>query len=225
MADVISLATLQKIKGIGNKTMEEVKKVLQQEKEPLQVDFPKKKYNVIYADPPWAYDESGTGNRVVHSKYPTMSLNDLKRLPVQDISDDDCLLFLWVTFPRLEEGLEVINAWGFRYYGLFKTWIKTNKKSDSLFWGMGYYSRQNPEILLIGLKGKIPPKVRDEHSVLISKVREHSRKPDEVRDQIVRVTGDLPRIELFARQQTEGWDVWGNEIGKFEKENDKISLF
>ena len=218
MADVINLTTLQKIKGIGNKTMEEVKNVLKKQKEPLEVDFPKKKYNVIYADPPWAYDESGTGKRVVHSKYPTMSISNIKRLPVQDITDDNCLLFLWVTFPRLQEGLEVINAWGFRYYGLFKNWIKINKKSDSLFWGMGYYSRQNPEILLIGLKGKIPPQVRDEHSVLKSRIREHSRKPDQAREQIARVTGNLPRIELFARQKVEGWDVWGNETDKFTNE-------
>jgi len=176
------------------------------------IPFPQKKYKIIYADPAWAYNESGSGNRVVHSKYKTMQVNEIESLPVNEISDDNCILFMWVTFPRLQEGLKVINSWGFKYVGLGFNWIKKNKKSDSIFWGMGYYTRQNPEICLIGRKGKVTPLVRNIHSVVESPIREHSRKPDIVRDLIVKICGDVPRIELFAREKVKGWDCWGNEI-------------
>ena len=93
------------------------------------------------------------------------------------------------------------------------TWVKKNKKSDSLFWGMGYYTRANTELCLLATKGKPLRRVsRSVHQVVESPVREHSRKPDEVRGRIIRLFGNLPRIELFARQKTEGWDVWGNEV-------------
>ncbi len=171
-----------------------------------------KKYQIIYADPPWAYNESGSGNRVVSSKYPTMQIEDICNLNVDLITDENCILFLWATFPRLSEALKLINAWGFEYKGLGFNWIKKNKKTDSLFWGMGYYTRQNPEICLIGRKGKLAPKVKNVHCVVESKIEEHSKKPAIIRDKIVEICGDLTRIELFARQKTEGWDAWGNEI-------------
>jgi N6-adenosine-specific RNA methylase IME4 len=171
-----------------------------------------KKYQIIYADPPWAYNESGSGNRVVHSKYPTMQINEIKSLPIKDMSDDNCILFLWVTFPRLPEGLETISAWGFKYKGLAFNWVKTNKKSDSIFWGMGYWTRQNPEICLIGIKGKIPALSKNTHCVLMDKIDRHSKKPERVRDLIIKICGERPRVELFARQKTEGWDVYGNEV-------------
>lgn len=174
-----------------------------------------KKYNIIYADPPWEYKESGTGARVVSSHYPTMNIEEIKKLPVQKILADKCILFLWCTFPRLEQGLEVISAWGFKYYGLAFDWVKTTKKGTPA-WGMGYYTRQNSEICLIGvpkdIKRRLKPVNRDVLSVVHSQRREHSRKPDIIRDLIVRAVGDLPRIELFARQKVEGWDVWGNEV-------------
>lgn len=170
------------------------------------------KYNIIYADPPWAYNESGSGNRVVHSKYPTMQIDDICKLPVGDLAADNSILFMWTTFPRLNEGLKAINSWGFKYKSLGFCWVKQNKKSESLFWGMGYYTRQNPEICLIGVKGKVKPLVANVHSVVISKIEEHSKKPDIVKDLIVKIVGDVPRIELFARQKTPGWDVWGNEV-------------
>lgn len=142
-----------------------------------------------------------------------MSFEDIYNLPVQDICDDNCILFLWCTFPRLREGMTTIESWGFNYYGLGFNWVKLNKKSGTVFWGMGYYTRQNPEICLIGTKGnKFKPKVRNIHSVVMTPVEEHSIKPSEVRDNIVKIIGDLPRIELFAREVPEGWDVWGNEI-------------
>lgn len=174
-----------------------------------------KKYNIIYADPPWEYKESGSGNRVVKSHYPTMNIEEIKRLPIQKISDDKSILFLWVTFPRLLQGLETIKAWGFEYYGLGFDWVKTTK-SGTPAWGMGYYTRQNTEICLIGVKKdkfkRLKPLVRNVLSVVHSEREEHSKKPDVIRNKIVEICGDLPRIELFARQYADGWDCWGNEV-------------
>ena len=173
-----------------------------------------KKYNIIYADPPWEYKESGGGSRVVKAHYNTMNINDIKALPIKTICNDTSILFLWVTFPRLEQGIEVIKAWGFQYYGLAFDWVKTSKNGQPS-WGMGYYTRQNTEICLIGVKDKshrIKPLCRNVLSVVHSERREHSRKPDCIRDYIVQVCGDLPRIELFARQHADGWDCWGNEV-------------
>lgn len=178
----------------------------------------KKKYNIIYADPPWEYKESGSGIRGcagLDQRYKgVMTKQEIFDLPVKDISAETCILFLWVTFPRLEQGLETIKAWGFEYYGLGFDWVKTTKNGTSA-WGMGYYTRQNTEVCLIGVKNKpyrIKPLVRDVLSVVHSERREHSRKPDKIRDYIVRICGDIPRIELFARQHAEGWDCWGNEV-------------
>ena len=180
-----------------------------------------KKYKIIYADPPWEYKESGSGNRVVKSHYSTMSIEDIKKLPIQEISDETCILFIWVTFPRLEQGLDVIKAWGFKYYGLGFDWVKMSKNGKPS-WGMGYYTRQNTEVCLIGVKEdkdkRIKPLVKNVLSVIHSSRKEHSKKPDVVRNKIVEICGELPRIELFARRENklfdnlEGWDVWGNEV-------------
>lgn len=175
------------------------------------------KYNIIYADPPWEYKESGGGNRgTAGLPYTTMSTKDICDLPINDISADTSILFIWATFRKLKECLNVIDAWGFEYYGLGFDWVKTNKKSNTPVWGMGYYTRQNTEICLIGVRKnkskRIKPLVRNVLSVVHSQRREHSQKPDEIRDYIVNICGNLPRIELFARQKIDGWDSWGNEI-------------
>lgn len=174
-----------------------------------------KKYNIIYADPPWEYKESGSGSRVVKAHYATMTIEEIKQMPIEKISDEKSILFMWVTFPRLEQGMEVIKAWGYQYYGLGFDWVKTSRNGNPS-WGMGYYTRQNTEICLIGVKKdkskRIKPLVRNILSVIHSERREHSRKPDEIRDKIVQICGDLPRIELFARQHADGWDCWGNEV-------------
>lgn len=174
-----------------------------------------KKYNIIYADPPWAYQvwsNKGKG-RSAESHYPTMSKTDIQNLPISLIGEKDCVLFLWVTAPCLEQGLELISAWGFTYKTVAFTWVKQNKKSDSFFTGMGYYTRANAEYCLIATKGKIlERKSRAVHSVVCSHIERHSKKPNEVRDRIVQLFGDLPRIELFARQHADGWDCWGNEV-------------
>jgi N6-adenosine-specific RNA methylase IME4 len=141
-----------------------------------------------------------------------MALADIKALPVGTIADDNCMLFLWVTFPNLKEGIDTLEAWGFKYKTLGFSWIKTNRKSGTPFFGIGYYTKSNCEVCLIGVKGK-PIKVSNSvSSVVISPRGEHSEKPAEVRDRIVQLCGDVPRIELFARNVTEGWDVWGNEV-------------
>lgn len=180
-----------------------------------------KKYQIIYADPPWEYKESGSGNRVVSSKYPTMNIEEIKKLNVMDISDEKSILFLWATFPRLPQCLEVIKAWGFEYYGLAFDWVKTSKDGQPS-WGMGYYTRQNTEVCLIGVKPKphrFKPLVRNVLSVVHSQRLSHSEKPAIFRKKIVEIIGDVSRIELFARkpedmfnESYQGWDVWGNEV-------------
>ena len=171
-----------------------------------------KKYNIIYADPPWSYkDKALSGNRGACCKYPVMSIEDICKLPIKDISDKDCVLFMWVTMPKLNECLEVIKSWGFEYKTNAFTWIKKNKKSDTLFMGMGRWTRANAEICLLATKGKPKRMSASVHSVIVSKIEEHSQKPNETRERIVELLGDLPRIELFARQHADGWDCWGNE--------------
>lgn len=177
------------------------------------------KYNIIYSDPPWAYRNTrkvklggSTAGRGVVNHYDVMSLKEIKELPVQDISHENCFLFLWATFPNLPEALEVINAWGFTYKTVGFNWWKMNTKSNTPFVGTGSYSRSNGEICLLATKGK--PKVLS-HSVsqvIIAKREQHSKKPDIIRDKIVELCGDIPRVELFARTCYDGWDTIGNGV-------------
>lgn len=141
-----------------------------------------------------------------------MKTEDIQNIPINEISADDCTLFLWVTMPCLEEGLELIKKWGFTYRTCAFNWVKRNKKSDSWFWGLGYWTRANPELCLLAAKGHPKRVSKSVHSVLDDRIMEHSRKPDEARKRIVQLMGDLPRIELFARQKADGWDTWGNEV-------------
>lgn len=174
-----------------------------------------KKYSVIYADPPWQYkvwSEKGKG-RSAESHYPTMQKKDIQNIPVERITSRDAVLFLWVTAPCLIEGIELIKAWGFTYKTVAFTWVKRNKKSDGIFTGMGYYTRANAEYCLLATRGKVlERKSHSVSSVVLSHIERHSKKPDEVRDRIVQLLGDIPRIELFAREQANGWDCWGNEV-------------
>ena len=176
------------------------------------IPFPNKKYNIIYADTPWTFKTWSKKGGIKSPKYEVMTINDIKKLPIDNIADKDCVLFIWVTYPLLKEGLDTIKQWNFHYKTCGFSWIKKNKKTDSLFWGLGYWTRANNEICLLATKGKPKRISRSVHQVVIDKIREHSRKPDCVRDRIVKLCGDLPRIELFAREKTEGWDVWGNEV-------------
>ena len=173
-----------------------------------------KKYNVILADPPWAYrvwSKKGIG-RTAENHYPTMSIEDIRALPVGDLADDNCALFLWITFPQLNEAFSLIESWGFTYKTVAFVWVKQNKKVPSLFWGLGYWTRTNAEVCLLATRGKPKRQSASVHQVILSPVEQHSKKPDEVRERIVTLMGDVPRVELFARQQAPGWDVWGNEV-------------
>lgn len=176
------------------------------------MNLPNKKYKIIYADPPWAYRDRRNKFGGAKDHYKTMTLSEVKQLPVKEITDENCMLFLWVTFPNLKEGLEVVEAWGFTYKTLGFSWIKINKNNKKPCWGMGYYTKSNCEVCLIGVKGK-PIKVSDKvSSVIIHPRGKHSKKPDIVRDKIVELCGDIPRIEMFARETCKGWDSWGDEV-------------
>ena len=175
--------------------------------------FPDKKYQIIYADPPWSYkDKALAGKRGACCKYPTQSAEWLNNLPVQTITDKDCALFLWVTMPKLNECFDLINAWGFTYKTAAFTWVKKNRVADSWFCGMGRWTRANAELCLLATKGHPKRISAGVHSVITSPIEKHSQKPQEARDRIIALMGDIPRIELFARTKAQGWDVWGNEV-------------
>lgn len=171
------------------------------------------RYGVILADPPWQYkDKALAGKRGSICKYPVLHDDELMSLPVGDIADDNCVLFLWATFPKLEEALKLITSWGFTYKTNAFTWVKLNKKRDTPFMGMGNWTRSNAEICLLGVKGK-PKRVNaGVRSTVLSRLEEHSKKPDSIRDAIVTLMGDIRRIELFARHRTNGWDAVGRDI-------------
>jgi len=195
------------------KKAEKRKEILQSFKEP-ELPKKKKKYSIIYADPPWAfenYSDKGKG-RSPENHYKCLSLQDIKNLAVNELAANNCVLFIWVTFPFLEKGFEVIKAWGFKYKTVGYVWVKRNKKSDGWFWGLGYWTRSNAEVCLIATKGNITRQSNSVHQIIDSPVEGHSKKPDIVREKIVELCGDIPRIELFARQKTDGWEVWGNEV-------------
>ena len=170
-------------------------------------------YSIIYADPPWNYrDKAKAGRRGASYKYKVMNLRDIINLPIRNISADDSVLFLWSTMPMLPSALRVIESWGFIYKTAAFTWVKKNKKANTWFWGMGNWTRSNPEICLLAIKGKPKRMNASVHSIIDRPILSHSEKPPEVRDKIVQLCGDLPRIELFARDITSGWDVWGDEV-------------
>jgi N6-adenosine-specific RNA methylase IME4 len=181
-----------------------------------------KKYQVIYADPPWSFrvwSNRGKG-RSAENHYQTQTIDNLCRMNIATITGPDAVLMLWATFPCLEQALQLGSAWGFTYKTVAFTWVKQNKKAPTLFLGMGYYTRANAELVLLFTKGSPLPRIRkDIPQILLSPVKRHSEKPDEIRDRIVRLFGDLPRIELFARDREgiaheaiyAGWDVYGNQ--------------
>lgn len=173
------------------------------------------RFEVLYLDPPWSYkvySKKGEG-RSAENHYRTMSAEDIYSLDLDGIADKDCVLFLWVTFPCLLEGLEAIRRWGFVYKTLGFCWVKRCKKqTHKLFWGLGFWTRANPELCLIATKGRPKRVSKAVHCIVDTPVEQHSKKPDEVRRRIEQLMGDVPRAELFARQQYDGWVCLGNEI-------------
>ena len=177
------------------------------------------KYNVIYADPPWEYKQGGVTKKargVAKKHYATMQTSEIAKLPIPKISKENALCFLWATFHNIDQALDLMKAWGFEYKTAAFVWVKKNKKSNTNFWGMGAYTRANAEVCLLGIKkgtraGEVV-KRRNIHQIIESPIEEHSQKPNEARKRIVELCGDVPRIELFARQYAPGWDCWGNEV-------------
>lgn len=184
------------------------------------VDLPKKKYSIIYADPPWFYPARNNTNTAfgkgASSHYSMMKTPDICALPIKNITADNCALLMWTTMPHLEDSLEVLNAWSFTYRTTAFVWVKTTKDGKYRS-NPGYYTCSNAEICLLGVKGKMPPQNRTIKQIVSEPITIHSKKPERIRDDIVKLFGDLPRIELFARQKTDGWDCWGNETEKYKK--------
>jgi len=166
-----------------------------------------KKYSVIYADPPWdwkTYSDKGRA-KTSDKHYSLMGIEDLKMFPIGDIADGDCILFMWVQDAHMSDALELGEAWGFTYKTIGFVWDKQN-------FGMGYWTRKGAEVCLLFTKGHPHREDAGVRQFISEKATIHSKKPDEVRNRIVKLMGDLPRIELFARRKVEGWDCWGNEV-------------
>ena len=175
------------------------------------------KYNIVYADPPWDYgntkNHKGKFWGIADRHYETMAFQDILNVPVHNFTHSDCFLFLWATSPFLEKSFRVIKAWGFKYATVGFVWIKMrNDMSEVRKDGLGKYTISNAEYCLIARKGKYHRNARNVQQIIQAPKQKHSKKPDEVRDRIVDLCGDLPRVELFAREESDGWDVWGNEV-------------
>lgn len=178
------------------------------------------KYNIIYADPPWYYSGGGGLDGVAEHHYNTISLNNLKKIKIQSISDDDCALLMWTTGPQLKNAIELMESWGFTYLSMFAVWVKS-KSQDIPIAGpyLGYYTRQVAEYCLLGKKGNIIKYKYQRHDIVYNtfyKERKlHSEKPIEVKEIIEKIFLDVPKIELFARSSHDPkWDYWGNEVTK-----------
>lgn len=169
------------------------------------------KFQIIYVDPPWSYNDKKCEG-AAEKQYNCISLSDLCSLPVKEIAAKDCVLFMWATYPKIEDALSLIRAWGFEYKSITFQWIKQNRSGKGFFFGLGRWTRGNTECCLIAVKGK-PKRISNKVSQLVfSPLQRHSQKPTIVREKIVELIGNLPRIELFARVKAEGWDSIGNEI-------------
>jgi len=169
------------------------------------------KFEIIYADPCWQYWDGGQKNQSLH--YSTMPLKEICDLPVKNIADENCILFMWVTYPILDKAFEVIKSWGFNYSTAGFVWVKKNKKQDTPFFGCGSWTRANSELCLIATKGIVSRIDASISQIIQAPIQEHSQKPEEVKDKITQLIGKLKRIELFSRSdKDDGWYNWGNKI-------------
>lgn len=172
-----------------------------------------KKYNIIYADPPWQYRskeclaQKSILNGKLNTHYPTMTITELAKLPIRNISSENCLLFLWVVSPMLDDCIELLNLWGFKYCTVAFVWDKQKPVP-------GNYTMSSCELCIVGKRGKIPtPRgARNIRQFLSEEKTIHSRKPAEIRRRIQQMFPNQQKIELFARQTFDGWDCWGNEV-------------
>ncbi|HUW46274.1 MAG TPA: MT-A70 family methyltransferase [Dehalococcoidia bacterium] len=181
--------------------------------------FPNKKYQIIYADPPWKFSSKELqvyqGKRFtdMEKHYPTQKTQWIKNLPVKDMADKDCALFLWSTDAHLKEAISVMEHWGFKYKTVAFVWEKITKNGKTVA-NLGAWTMKNFEICLLGTKGTMLKykQVNNIYQKVVAERTTHSKKPITVRVNIMKLFGDLSRIELFARQRADGWDAWGNEI-------------
>lgn len=186
-----------------------------------------KKYDIIYADPPWRYqDKSCEGACAKH--YNTMSVEEICALPIANLSAKNCILFMWATYPQMQEALKVIAAWGFKYKTIAFQWVKLNQNVQlnnftiatvqdilhkACFFGLGRWTRGNTECCLLATKGKPHRENNAVSQLIFAPLTKHSSKPPEARDRIKTLMGGgTQAIELFAREHVEGWDCWGNEV-------------
>jgi len=174
-----------------------------------------KKYNIILADTPWKFNNKNTGGSMksgADAQYSTMTLDEMKALPVNEIAADDCVLVMWYVGSQPQEAIDLVKAWGFTLKSMNGfVWVKLTAKLLAFF-GMGFWTRAGSESAIIAVKGKPKPLNKNIRAVRHEVVGKHSAKPAVFRDDIVDLCGDLPRIELFARETTEGWSCWGNEV-------------
>lgn len=180
------------------------------------------RFEIILSDCPWKFKNFSMAERAQRGEkwgrangrpvYDTMDTVEIASLDIQSIAAKDCVLFMWATYPKLLDALLVIEAWGFEYKTCAFTWVKTNPSGKGWHFGLGYYTRGNPELCLLATKGK-PKRVNNcVENLLIAPRGKHSAKPVEVRERIVQLMGNLPRIELFSREIPEDWVVAGNEV-------------
>jgi len=174
-------------------------------------------YGAILADPPWSFatwSDAGKG-RAAERHYDCLTTEALFDLDVGRLAKRDAALFLWVTDPFLPIGLGLMRAWGFEYRTVAFTWAKRARCGDGWTMGNGYWTRANPEMCLLGIRGTPRRRRKDVCQLIVAEVREHSRKPDVVRERIERLVPG-PYVELFARARCQGWDAWGDQVDRFE---------
>lgn len=188
------------------------------------------KYSVLYVDPPWAYnDKNANGARGASFKYSVLKPKQIIALPMQNVMADDCAVFLWTTAPMLPEAIKALEAWGAPYRTIAFNWVKTNKTwsreaamsavaADPWQWlatftkfGLGHWTRSSAEFCLLGVRGRPKRAGKSVRQAIFAPALEHSAKPPEVRDRIVELMNDVPRLELFARDRAIGWDATGLE--------------
>lgn len=190
-------------------------------------------FGAIMADPPWHFRsyapprvQNFASDRSLEKHYKTMTREQICAMPIADLAARDCHLFLWSTGPHLPQALETMERWGFRYSGMGFVWVKLRRAFASqpmrmlplihadLFMGLGHTTRKNAEFVLLGRRGSPRRVAKDVHEIILSPVREHSRKPDEAFDRVRRYC-DGPYAEIFSRERRDGWSTWGDEDGKF----------
>lgn len=185
-------------------------------------DLPRNHFGLIAADPPWRYltwSNKGMG-KSADRHYGTMTLDDIKALPVADVAAKDCILLLWCVNPMLDVGFDVMRAWGFTFKTVGFCWAKMTPRSSEWLpkyhFGMGHWSRSNVEICLLGTRGKPKRQSKGVRQLIVAPVREHSRKPDEFLPAAERLANG-PYLEMFSRTDRPGWTAFGNEAGKFNE--------